>query len=153
MSILQSKKQIQPKWPLQIDPIFGPYKSVSSAAESLKQDFLFLLKTIPGEWPMNPDLGVGLAKYLFENYGSQDLYTIKGRIDNQLRKYLSNITLREAKFINTDSDKDNMTSVLRIKFFINDLGLEDTIDFGLDSNRKTLVKIDVDKQYNKIGDL
>ena len=102
---------------------------------------------------MNPDLGVGLAKYLFENYGSQDLYTIKGRIDNQLRKYLSNITLREAKFINTDSDKDNMTSVLRIKFFINDLGLEDTIDFGLDSNRKTLVKIDVDKQYNKIGDL
>ena len=153
MSILQSKKQIQPKWPLQIDPIFGPYKSVSSATESLKQDFLFLLKTIPGEWPMNPDLGVGLAKYLFENYGSQDLYTIKGRIDNQLRKYLSNITLREAKFINTDSDKDNMTSVLRIKFFINDLGLEDTIDFGLDSNRKTLVKIDVDKQYNKIGDL
>ena len=153
MSILQSTKQIQPKWPLEIDPIFGPYKSVSSAAESLKQDFIFLLQTIPGEWPMNPDLGVGLAKYLFENYGSQDLASIKGKIDNQLRKYLSNITLREAIFINSNSDKDNLSSILRIKFFINDLGLEDTIDFGLDNSQKSIVKIDVDKQFNKVGDL
>ena len=102
---------------------------------------------------MNPDLGVGLAKYLFENYGSQDLASIKGKIDNQLRKYLSNITLREAIFINSNSDKDNLSSILRIKFFINDLGLEDTIDFGLDNSQKSIVKIDVDKQFNKVGDL
>ena len=141
MIISQNNKQIQPKWPLQIDSQVGPYTSVSSVAASLKQDFVFLLQTIPGEWPMNPDLGVGLATYLFENYESLELTNIRSNIDTQLKKYLSNIRLIDAKFINSAANHDNSVSTLQISYFIEDLGVQDEINFGLDNTTKTMADI------------
>ena len=151
MAVLQTKNQIQPKWPLRIDQSVGPYASVDSVAESLKQDFIFLLQTIPGEWPMNPDLGVGLATYLFESPGSLEALDIKTNIQNQLRKYLPNITLLDAKFRSTPEQQDNNESILTITYAINDLGLKDEIDFGLDNTKKTIVTLE--SLNSKVGGL
>ena len=151
MAVLQTKNQIQPKWPLRIDQSVGPYASVVSVAESLKQDFVFLLQTIPGEWPMNPDLGVGLATYLFESPGSLEALDIKTNIQNQLRKYLPNITLLDAKFRSTPEQQDNNESILTITYAINDLGLKDEIDFGLDNTKKTIVTLE--SLNSKVGGL
>jgi phage baseplate assembly protein W len=151
MAVLQTKNQIQPKWPLRIDQSVGPYASVDSVAESLKQDFIFLLQTIPGEWPMNPDLGVGLATYLFESPGSLEALDIKTNIQNQLRKYLPNITLLDAKFRSTPEQQDNNESILTITYAINDLGLKDEIDFGLDNTKKTMVTLE--SLNSKVGGL
>ena len=85
MTILKTKRQIQPAWPLRFDQSTGPYTSVDSVAASLKQDFIILLQTIPGEWPMRPDLGVGLVTYTFETMGSEYLLDIKTKIQSQLR--------------------------------------------------------------------
>ena len=151
MAVLQTKNQIQPKWPLRIDQSVGPYASVDSVAESLKQDFIFLLQTIPGEWPMNPDLGVGLATYLFESPGSLEALDIKTNIQNQLRKYLPNITLLDAKFRSTPEQQDNNESILTITYAINDLGLKDEIDFGLDNTKKNMVTLE--SLNSKVGGL
>lgn len=151
MAVLQTKNQIQPKWPLRIDQSVGPYASVDSVAESLKQDFIFLLQTIPGEWPMNPDLGVGLATYLFESPGSLEALDIKTNIQKQLRKYLPNITLLDAKFRSTPEQQDNNESILTITYAINDLGLKDEIDFGLDNTKKTMVTLE--SLNSKVGGL
>ena len=131
MSILRTKKQIQPKWPLMIDQSVGPYASVETVAASLKQDFVILLQTIPGEWPMNPDLGVGLVTYTFEMQESEYLLDIKTKIQSQLRKYLSNIKLINAKFTSDNEQIDNYVSVLKIDYFIEDLNLKDSINFGV----------------------
>lgn len=139
MAILDNRKQIQPKWPLRIDPQVGPYASVVDTAASLKQDFVFLLLTIPGEWPMNPDLGVGLATYLFENHGSLELLEVKARIQSQLSKYLPNIELINATFQYTEEERDENMSNLKIVYAIPDLGLEDEMDFGLNEVSKTVV--------------
>ena len=151
MAVLQTKNKIQPKWPLRIDQSVGPYASVDSVAESLKQDFIVLLQTIPGEWPMNPDLGVGLATYLFESPGSLEALDIKTNIQNQLRKYLPNITLLDAKFRSTPEQQDNNESILTITYAINDLGLKDEIDFGLDNTKKTMVTLE--SLNSKVGGL
>ena len=131
MSILGNKKQIQPKWPLRIGDLHGPYESVENALESIKQDFLFLIKTIPGEWPMNPDLGIGLERYLFENYLSPELSEIKTKIDIQLKKYLPVIELVDAKFISSDENIDRSITVLRIEYFIPDLEKMETLETKL----------------------
>ena len=78
--------QLQPKWPLKIDPLHGPYASVQNVAESIHQDFLQLLKTIPGEWPGRPDLGIGLVKFLFEHPNSAEFNSVKSRIKAQVGK-------------------------------------------------------------------
>ena len=143
MAILQTKNQIQPKWPLRIDETVGPYTSVNNAAASLKQDFLFLLQTIPGEWPMNPDLGIGLANYLFESPESLEFLDIKTKIQKQLAKYLPNITLINADFNSTSDQLDESVTTLTITYAITDLGLSDEIVFGLDFITKEVFLQDV----------
>ena len=139
MAVLQTKNQIQPRWPLRIDQSVGPYESVDTVAESLKQDFVMLLQTIPGEWPMNPDLGVGLATYLFESPESLHLLDIKTKIQNQLTKYLTNITLIDAVFETTSEQLDSSVSVLKITYAINDLGLKDELVLIADLVNRRLV--------------
>ena len=131
MAIIKTKRQIQPDWPLRFDQTMGPYASVDSVAASLKQDFIILLQTIPGEWPMRPDLGVGLVTYTFETMGSEYLLDIKTKIQAQLRKYLPNIKLIDATFNSDDEQIDNYVSVLKIDYFIEDLSLRDSVNFGV----------------------
>ena len=94
----------QPRYPLKYDDNFGPWSPILSKEESLRQDFKFLMLTEPGEWPMNPDLGVGLRRYLFNNYNAESLRGVESRIRDQLQKYLSRINLISATF-NSDPDE------------------------------------------------
>ena len=127
MAILNTKKQLQPKWPLEIDTSVGPYKSVDSVASSLRQNFIFLLLTVPGEWPMNPDLGVGLAKYLFDDIQTLQLSDIKSNITNQLKKYLQDIVLLDAQFLATKESQDINTAYLTITYAVRAIGIEDQV--------------------------
>ncbi len=141
MQISINRYPLQPKWPLSIDTNDGPYTSIREARESLQQNFIFLLQTIPGEWPMNPDLGVGLAKYLFEGYRSSELDELKSRLKNQLSKYLPSVKLVNAAFVHTDDDQDNLNTTLQITYSVDLLGVVDMIKFGLDTNTKTFVQV------------
>ena len=80
---------------------------------------------------MRPDLGVGLVTYTFEPMGSEYLLDIKTKIQTQLRKYLPNIKLIDATFNSDDEQVDNYVSVLKIDYFIEDLSLRDSINFGV----------------------
>ena len=115
---------LQPKWPLRMSDTAGPYESIKEAKESIHQNFVFLLQTIPGEWPMNPDLGVGLSQYLFETYGSQELDKLKERMQKQLKKYLPAIKLLRADFVHSESDQDLLNTVLKIVYSIQGYGIE-----------------------------
>ncbi len=130
---------LQPRWPLRMSDTSGPYESIKEARESIQQNFIFLLQTIPGEWPMNPDLGIGLAQYLFETYGSQELEALKERAKKQLDKYLPAIKLIQADFIHTESDQDSLNTILKIVYSIEGYGLVDEINFKLDGATKSFV--------------
>ena len=78
--------------------------------------------TNPGEWPMNPDLGIGVRKYLFENYGSPELGKIQERIRNQLQRYLPfpYIQMISAKLEATPEEQDQGYANLKIRYAILD---------------------------------
>ena len=141
MQININKNPLQPRWPLSIGAEDGPYESIRDARESIQQNFAFLLQTIPGEWPMNPDLGVGLATYLFEGYRSSELDEFKSRLKTQLNKYLPAISLVEAKNEHSEDDQDSLATTLKITYSVDVLGILDTIDFGLDNTTKTIVQV------------
>ena len=139
MVVLNKNSQIQPKWPLRIDKSVGPYTSVFGTGDSLKQDFVILLQTIPGEWPMNPDLGVGLVRYLFETNGSIQMSKIKSKIENQLNKYLPSIKLIDAVFETTNENLDESMATLKIQYAVPDLGAFAHISFELDQLTKSII--------------
>jgi len=92
------KIQYQPAFPLEYDGIFGPYAAITDIEESISADFENLLLTSPGEWPMNPELGVGLKRYLFEQHTSPELAKLKERIQRQLDMHLNNVQLIDVKY-------------------------------------------------------
>lgn len=116
------KVQYQPIFPLVYDGMYGPYKPVSSLRESIQKDFEYLLLTNPGEWPMNPDLGIGVKRYLFETYGTPELGKIQERIKFQLQRYLPfpYIQFISAGFEATSEEQDQGYINLKIRYAILD---------------------------------
>lgn len=114
------KVQYQPIFPLVYDDWFGPYKPITSMEESIQKDFEYLLLTNPGEWPMNPDLGIGIKRYLFENYKSPELSKIQERAKNQLAKYLPfpYVQLISMNFEETPEQQDLGETTLKIRYVI-----------------------------------
>ena len=135
MAIYNVPNQLQPKWPLRIDDTFGPYASVANVQESIKQDFVFLLKTVQGEWPNRPDLS-----------------NIRYKIAEQLKKYLPIVSLESAEFVSTENDQDNLSTVLRISYNIRNLNTTDTLEINLTKVEPSEVYIgDLNSEIAKMG--
>jgi phage baseplate assembly protein W len=114
------KKQYQPLFPLSYSDSYGPYQPITSLEESIQKDFEYLLLTNPGEWPMKPDLGIGIKRYLFENYSSPELGKIQERVQSQLTKYLPfpYVQLISVNFNATPEDQDQGFITLNIRYSI-----------------------------------
>ena len=143
-----NERQLQPKYPLKQGSRYGFYKAITSVEESINQNFKFLLLTEPGEWPMQPDLGIGLKKYLFENYNSEMLGNISSVIQKQLTRFLPRVKLVDANFIFSDEDKDQNIIKLNIKYII--LGSTQVISrIEMDENGYLNI---TDESFNKVSE-
>lgn len=91
---------LAPKLPLRLDEIDGAYELIDDYIDLIEQNFKMLLLTVPGEKMMNPDYGVGLKRYLFENQITQTSTqsAVKGRIISQAGKYMPYIDIVNINF-------------------------------------------------------
>jgi len=95
-------------------------------ASAIKQNVKMILLTIPGEFPMKPNLGVGLKKYLFEQNTDFLRQEIAVKIRSQIATYLPFVTVNEILFSDVDSpltDENKMSITLR--YSIESAGLAD----------------------------
>ena len=94
---------ISPKLPLGRSNTYG-YAMNETIRATVEQNLINLLLTVPGERIMNPDFGVGLKKYLFEQ-GSTIVGThIEGKIREQVKIYMgflkiTGVRLKESEAI------------------------------------------------------
>lgn len=124
----------QPKFPLQISDLDGAYKSIKDIKENIKQNVLFLLSTAPGEWPGNPEIGVGVRRFLFENYPSPELLDLHKKIKDQFSTFLPFLDVR-SEFIEKDGYGRNLIESgelkLVVKYNIKPLGIADSVTMGI----------------------
>tara|TARA_Y100001938_G_C7937062_1_gene352334 strand:+ start:189 stop:569 length:381 start_codon:yes stop_codon:yes gene_type:complete len=124
----------QPVFPLRYSKVDGPYKAITDIKETIKQNVVFLLSVSPGEWPGNPELGVGVKNFLFENHGSQELLAVHARIKDQFAKYLPFLNVSSELI---DQDDMGMSLVdynqmkLVVKYNIKPLNVEDYVEIGV----------------------
>jgi len=83
------------------------WATVKTAKEAIQQDFKILLLTSPGERPMNPDFGVGLKRFLFEQLNRQTLGAVETKIRKQTSKYLPFIKINDISFSSASSSATN----------------------------------------------
>jgi len=86
-----------PKLPLTLDQDDG-YTLTKTLKEVTKQNFKMLVLTNPGERVMDPEFGVGILAYLFENNSISTQGQIRSRIRDQTAKYLPHIEIVEVSF-------------------------------------------------------
>jgi len=95
---------ISVKVPLVYDSTDGPYKLNKTIEAVMKQNLKMVLLTNPGERIFEPDFGVGLHGFLFENISDDLLDRIAERIKDQVATYLTNIRLVSIDFTTSDEN-------------------------------------------------
>ena len=91
---------ISVKFPLSLDVNDGAYTLNKTIKESVKQNFKNLLLTSPGERIMDPNFGVGLRNFLFENSDDFTSNDIESKIREQIDIYLPFIDILRINIIN-----------------------------------------------------
>ena len=106
------------------------FKMNKSYREVVKQNFKHLMLTSPGERVMDPDFGVGLRRFLFE----QDDLTVRAeihtRIQEQVNTYMPYITITSIDFTSREFNVDAglHTLSMRLDYEVSSLEIADFLD-------------------------
>ena len=119
-------KGYSPKLPLVLDPIDGPYRLNRTLKEVVAQNLKMLVLTSPGERVMDPEFGVGFSRILFENYSLDLIEELKGRLYDQVARYLPFINIEEAR-----TDFVDHTLNVKITYSIQSLKITDAVSLDL----------------------
>lgn len=126
-----------PKLPLTRDDVSG-YKMLENLKDVVKQNFKMLILTLPGERIMNPNFGVGLYKYLFEQIPSETLQeNIKADIISQCSTYLPYISIKNISFETSDNSPHTAgynTLYVEVEYYIKSLNASDILQVSVSEN-------------------
>jgi len=102
---------ISPVLPITRDERFG-VSAHTSIIENAKQNLKNLILTNPGE-RIDPNYGVGLKQFLFENITDDTLSSIKSKIISQTKKYLPYIVLSQIDVSESEISENGITIIIR----------------------------------------
>ena len=116
------------KLPITRSSIDG-YTMIGDFTTLIKQNLKMLVLTNPGERVMIPEFGVGITKYLFENFTNTTYTDIETDIRQQVSKYLPVVAIQSVLF--DDSNEDNNTLGIAIVYAIPALNVRDLLEFTI----------------------
>ena len=105
------------------------FNMIKSFKGMVKQNFKMLLLTNPGERVMEPDFGVGLQQYLFENFTESTFAKIERKILKQAKIYLPAVAIEEIFFTAVDENANALS--VRIKYSVPNLNTKDLLEFTI----------------------
>ena len=88
---------LSPKLPIRRDSVDG-YALNKSYIEMTRQNLKNLILTNPGERMMDPDFGVGLKRYLFEQGGTRLYGKIIAKVKSQVQIYMPFLNIDDMIF-------------------------------------------------------
>ncbi len=105
------------------------YEMNKSIKNMLKQNLKMLILTNPGERVMEPNFGVGIQGYLFENFSSSTYAEINEKIKQQVKLYIPAIRILRVSF--DDANVDRNTLGISILYSIPKIGVKDLLEFTI----------------------
>jgi len=114
--------------PITKDSING-YTMIDDFDTLIKQNLKMLILTAPGERIMEPEFGVGIRNYLFENFNNSVYKQIDTNIRKQVEMFMPAIAINEVSFEGSDQDS-NLLGVA-IFFSIPSIGVKDLLEFTI----------------------
>jgi uncharacterized protein len=116
------------KLPLTLDSADG-FTMIKDMKSLVKQNFKMLLLTNPGERVMDPEFGVGINSFLFENFEQNTYNRIEAKILEQVAIYLPVVSIEELEFNPVNADAGVLD--IQITYSIPILNLRDLLQFTI----------------------
>ena len=89
---------LTPALPLTLSPTDGPYRLIKTMTGLARQNLKTLILTCPGERMRDPDFGVGMRNYLFQQNTQHTYDQIADRIVSQVKIYMNYISIDDIIF-------------------------------------------------------
>jgi phage baseplate assembly protein W len=121
---------ISPKLPLTVDKKHGHYSLNESYKNAIRQNLKNLILTSPGERMMDPEFGVGIRNFLFENNNVELYADIESTILEQVERYMSFVEIVNIGFNRTSDlpiNEENGFSIT-LTFYIIPLQFYDNLE-------------------------
>ena len=99
---------LTPALPLTLSPTDGPYRLIKTMTGLARQNLKTLILTCPGERMMDPDFGVGMRNYLFQQNTQHTYDQIADRIVSQVKIYMNYISIDDIIFKILSSTKNKI---------------------------------------------
>ena len=112
---------LSPKLPVTKDPVDG-FSLTKNYKEMIHQNFKNLILTSPGERIMDPNFGVGLRGYLFQQMTPLVFGDIEERIVQQVSTYLPFVEVLDILFSPEEDGEFINSLAVRIEYFIAPIG-------------------------------
>ena len=126
---------LSPALPLTYDEGSG-YRMNTQFTEVVVQNLKMLILTNPGERIMEPEFGVGLKRYLFEQNVEAVHGEIEARIIGQAKQYLPYVKIQRVEFFTSEtSDLPDNYLHITISFYIKPLEKNSKLDLMFDSDK------------------
>ena len=120
---------IAPKLPISFEGGEG-FQNTLTIAENTQQNLKNILLTSPGERVMDPDFGVGLRNYLFENQSNSLLGRLESAITDQVATYMPFVSI---KHLVLDDSKSNLLQI-SLRYSIAGVASDEVLFLSLKSN-------------------
>ena len=105
------------------------FTMIKSFKKLANQNLKMLILTAPGERVMEPEFGVGIRNYLFEQFNSSTYAKIDDAIRRQVSTYMPAIQIIGIEFSGESQDSNQLQ--MRIKFSIPDIGITEMLEFTI----------------------
>ena len=119
---------LAPRLPLSYDGTDG-FKLLKSFTQMAKQNFKMLILTNPGERVMYPGYGVGMQRFLFEDFSDNTYAKMDARIREQVNLYMPFIKIQEISFQGATASINTLG--VRISYAIPQIGVRDLLEFTI----------------------
>ena len=114
--------------PLTLDGTNG-FGMITRIRNMVKQNLKMLILTNPGERVMEPEFGVGIKQFLFQNFSDNVYSQIDSKIREQVSIYMPSVTIQEVSFYSVEPDS-NMVS-FRLSYSIPSIAANDLLEFTI----------------------
>jgi len=111
------------------------YEHIGEYRSLIKQNFKNLILTIPGERMMDPDFGVGIQKFLFEQSIGEATSGINSRVGLQLGQYMPFVKLNN---LLVEEGEEEATLRVRIFYSVPTLAISEYINLSFGANGRLI---------------
>jgi phage baseplate assembly protein W len=97
----------------------GSEASSTTTLEAVKSNLMNLCSTEVGERIMQPNLGVGLKRFLFEPFTEDIIFQVQDTIMRSIKYWLPFINLNDIQVKMSDNESGDFRSVMEVKIDFN----------------------------------